>query len=52
VAGRRSGQRPAASVTQRDSRSWGTLPPFSASFFITSLCSHMFIVAVSFVSPR
>jgi hypothetical protein len=33
------------------SNSWGTLPPFSASFFMTCLCSQMFIVAVSSVLP-
>jgi hypothetical protein len=30
----------------------GTLPPFSASFFMTSLWSHMFMLAVSPVSRR
>ena len=29
----------------------GTLPPFSASFFISALWSHMFMVAESFASP-
>ena len=29
----------------------GTLPPFSASFSITCLCSQMFIVAELFLSP-
>ena len=29
----------------------GTLPPFSASFCITCLCSQMFIEAESFMSP-
>ncbi len=29
----------------------GTLPPFSASFFITARCSQIFIAAESFVSP-
>lgn len=33
------------------SRVCGILPPFAASFLITSLCSQMFIVAESFVSP-
>jgi hypothetical protein len=32
-------------------RSAGTLPPFSASFCITCLCSQMFIDAESFMSP-
>jgi hypothetical protein len=32
-------------------RSSGTLPPFSASFCITCLCSQMFIEAESFMSP-
>jgi len=35
----------------QSSMSAGTLPPFSAIFRMTCLCSHMFIVAVSFVSP-
>jgi hypothetical protein len=29
----------------------GTLPPFSASFIMTCLCSQMFIDAESFISP-
>ena len=29
----------------------GTFPPFAASLAITCLCSQMFIVAESFVSP-
>ena len=29
----------------------GTVPPFSASFVMTSLCSQMFIDAESFMSP-
>jgi hypothetical protein len=29
----------------------GTLPPFSASFRITALCSQMFMAAESFLSP-
>ena len=33
------------------SRSAGTFPPFSDIFFITCLCSQMFMVAESFVSP-
>jgi hypothetical protein len=32
-------------------KSSGTLPPLSASFCITCLCSQMFIEAESFVSP-
>ena len=32
-------------------RSSGTLPPFSASFCMTCLCSQMFIDAESFISP-
>jgi hypothetical protein len=41
-----------ANASQRESSSGGTFPPFSASFLMTSLCSHMFIVAVSPVSPE
>lgn len=29
----------------------GTLPPLAASFIMTCLCSHMFIVAESVMSP-
>jgi hypothetical protein len=29
----------------------GTLPPFSASFRMTCLCSHLFMGAVSFILP-
>jgi hypothetical protein len=39
-------------MAQAASSSGGTLPPFSASFFMTSLCSQTFMVAVSFVSPE
>jgi len=34
-----------------DLSSSGTLPPFSASFCMTCLCSQMFIDAESFMSP-
>ena len=34
-----------------DLRSSGTLPPFSASFCMTCLCSQIFIDAESFMSP-
>ncbi len=29
----------------------GTLPPFAAICFITCLCSHIFMLALSFMSP-
>jgi hypothetical protein len=32
-------------------RSVGTLPPFSASFCMTCLCSHLFMGPVSFILP-
>lgn len=47
-AGRRSIHR---MVAVQIFRSSGSLPPFSASFAKTCLCSQIFIVAVSSVSP-
>jgi hypothetical protein len=37
--------------SQLASSSAGTLPPFSASFRMTCLCSHLFMGAVSFILP-
>jgi len=37
--------------SHQSSKSAGTLPPFSASFRITCLCSQIFMGAVSFMSP-
>ena len=34
-----------------DFKSSGTLPPLSANFCMTCLCSQMFIAAESFISP-
>jgi hypothetical protein len=43
--------RPVACSSAQVRSESGTLPPFSASFCITCLCSQMFIWAESFASP-
>ncbi len=39
------------SAFDQSSRSAGTLPPFSARAFSKALCSQMFMLAESFLSP-
>ncbi len=53
LKGRRSkrGSEPSTGAFHQSRRSAGTCPPFSASFVMTALCSHVFMVAESFVSP-
>src|SRR5215208_2026399 len=48
----RSANRRLPQVVNQSLRSSGTLPPFSASFRMTCLCSHMFMDAESFISPE